>query len=218
MAENLVIERIFTFMSSIFSGMLKDIIFAIIILLVGFVIARMLGKITQRVLNEIELNNILRSVMNIKFSSEELIGKIISYIIYFFVIIMALNQLGIATTILYIISIGIMAIIIIIFLLSVRDFIPNLFAGLSIQKKNFLKKGDFIEYKGIIGEITHFTLIETRIETKKKEIINIPNNLLLKNEVKKISKTQARKNSEDKSENKVTEKENKQKVKKNKVN
>jgi small conductance mechanosensitive channel len=196
MAENLVIENLFTFMSNLLSGMLKDIIFAIIILLIGFALARMTGKITQRVLHEIELNNILKSIMNIKFSSEELIGRIISYIIYFFVIIMALNQLGIATTILYIISIGIIAIIIIIFLLSVRDFIPNFFAGLSIQKKNFLRKGDIIEYKGTIGEIKHFSLIETRIETKKSEIINIPNNLLLKNEVKKISRP-SRKNTKE---------------------
>ncbi|MBI2668192.1 mechanosensitive ion channel, partial [Candidatus Woesearchaeota archaeon] len=42
-----------------------------------------------------------------------------------------------------------------------------------------------IEVKDISGKVIEITLTETKIETKDKEIVLIPNSLLLKEKIKK---------------------------------
>ncbi|MFP4423978.1 MAG: mechanosensitive ion channel family protein [Candidatus Woesearchaeota archaeon] len=177
------IAEAFDLSTSFYDGFLFNLILAAIVLLVGFVIGRMAGKLVQRVLGEIELNHIFKNATGKEFSLEEFVASAVMYLIYFFVIVMALNQLGLTTTILYIISSGIILIVIVSFLLGVRDFIPNMFAGLSLQKKGFLKVGDKIRYKDIEGKIEHLNLVETRLITKDGDVISIPNSVLVKHEI-----------------------------------
>ncbi len=178
-----IIESIFSLSNTVISGFLLRFIVAAIIILIGFVIGRMAGKVVQRVLHELELNKLIRMATSLRFTAEEFVGSSVSYIIYFFVIIMALNQLGLTTPILYILSSAVIVIIIVSFLLGLRDFIPNMFAGLSLQKKGFLKVGDNIRFRDMDGKIEYLNLVETRIMTKAGDVIAIPNSLLAKHEI-----------------------------------
>jgi small conductance mechanosensitive channel len=80
----------------------------------------------------------------------------------------------------------VIVVIILSMLLAIKDFIPNVFAGLFLHRKGFLKKGDNIIVKDVKGKIIYINLVETRVQTKEGDIIYIPNTLLTKSEVRKI--------------------------------
>ena len=173
---------------SFFSKYLTRFIVAVIILLIGFIIGRIVGRLLQKILKEVELNNIIKKAMHIKINVEEIISSFAVYFIYFITIIMALSQLGLTTTVLNMISAAIIIIIIISIFLGIRDFIPNLIAGIFIHRKGFVNEGDKIRVKDIEGRIVYINLLETRIKTKKGDVIYLPNTFLMRNQVVKIKK------------------------------
>jgi len=170
------------------SGIFTKLVVAVIIVLIGLISGKLLGKLVHKALHEVELNKIIKKAAGIKVSAEEIISTFITYFIYFIFIVMALNQFGITTVVLHMISGAILTIIIISILLSIKDFMPNMFAGFFIQQKGFIKEGDTINVDNTEGKVVHINLIETKIETKKGDIIYIPNSLLTKKTVVKLKK------------------------------
>ncbi|MFH1209227.1 MAG: mechanosensitive ion channel domain-containing protein [archaeon] len=161
------------------------VIVALVIIIFGLVFGRFLGKLTKKLLKELEVDRILKEQTRINFSVEDLLGSIVQYIIYIIAIIIALNQLGLTQTILYIVLGAILVIIIIIIILALKDFIPNIIAGFFIHQKSLISKGDRIKIKDVEGTILYVSLIETKIKTRTKDIVYIPNSLLIKNIVVK---------------------------------
>ena len=170
------------YVEGVFSGFLSKLIIAVVILLVGFIIGKVVGRLVQKVLHELELDTILKK-MGLKITLESASGMIVSVLIYFIAIVMALNQLGLTTVILYIIIGGAILLILVSTILAVKDFIPNLIAGFFVHKKGYFQEGNKIKVKGLEGKIKKISLIETEIETNKKDIIFIPNSLLVKTAV-----------------------------------
>lgn len=168
---------------SIISQTTANIAAAIIIILIGLVLGRFLGKAIQKVLNELETNKLLKAKANINIDLEEFVGSTIKYIIYFIALILSLNQVGLTPLILKIILIIILILMIIFIVLAVKDYIPNVVAGFILHQKKVLKEGNIILFKDIEGKVIHISLIETRIETKNGDIIFIPNSVLMKKEI-----------------------------------
>lgn len=127
-----------------------------------------------------KLDEILKKKAKIKISLENLIRSSITLIIYLITIIMALNQLGITTLLLNIISISIILLLTFSIILALKDFVPNMIAGIKINKKEIVKKGDKISFDRIYAVVHEVTLTETKLESKSGDIIFIPNALLLK--------------------------------------
>lgn len=171
------------YLRSMFPEIVLKLALALIILLVGFIVARVLGKIIQKILSGVELNNILKRSLGIKVSVEEMIGSFITYFIYLVAVIFALDQIGLAPIVLNILFGGIIVIIIIAIFLSVKDFIPNMFAGIYIHQKRNFQVGNKIQVKGIEGTVTDISLIETQIKTKSGDTIHIPNSIMTREEL-----------------------------------
>ena len=68
-------------------------------------------------------------------------------------------------------------------ILAFKDFIPNITAGFYMHAKKLINEKDNIKFNGIEGKVLHVGLVETRILVKKKEVVYIPNSLLLKKEI-----------------------------------
>ena len=98
---------------------------------------------------------------------------------------MALDILKLTSSILYIIAAMIMVIIIFSVAISIKDFIPNIIAGIYIHKKKLFKEGDNIKIDNIEGKVQQITLTEIMLITKKGDQVHIPNSILAK---KKITK------------------------------
>lgn len=160
------------------------IIYSIIILLIGLIVGILAKKFTYRLLKEIELNTILK-VIGIRADLEKWISSIISYIIYYMTIIASLHQLQIVPIyILYLIAGGILTLLILTFIVGVKDIIPNFIAWMILQKKQHIKVGMEIEIKEIAGEIEKIGCLETEIRTKHDDLLYIPNSLFLKSKFK----------------------------------
>jgi small conductance mechanosensitive channel len=183
-----LINNSINLLPKLLSGLFTKMVVAVIILLIGFVIGKILGKIVKNLLHSIEFNQIIKRATGIRISLEEGISVFVTYFIYFLFIIMALNQLGLTTVVLHMISGAILIIIIISILLSIKDFMPNMFSGLFIHRKRFINVGDVIKVENTEGKVVHINLVETKIETNKGDIIYFPNSLLTKNKVIKLKK------------------------------
>ena len=154
----------------------------IVIILAGIVVGKLVGRVIKKLAKEIELNKIIKNLLNLNLPVDSLLSKIVSWIIYIIAVIFALDQVGYGSATLNIILIFILVIIVILVLFSVKDFIPNIIAGFIIYAKGNLKKGVKIKVNNLTGTISSISLLETKIKTKK-ETIFIPNSILIKNSI-----------------------------------
>ncbi len=187
--KELIIRTTKDIFESSIEGFVFNISAAIIILLIGFLIGKLLGRTVQKILKRSGISAGLRKI-GIRRPLEGVLSSGLSYLIYVASIILALDQLKIATIVLYSILIIVIIVLVISFLLSVKDFLPNLFAGLFIYRHGLIKEGDQIQVQEITGTVVQVSLLETRLETKEKDIVFIPNTVLTKNKVIKLLKKQ----------------------------
>jgi len=172
----------------IVSGNLNRVIAAIVVLLIAFIAARFVRNLTAKVLRELKTNKILKESLGVRAPIEQIFSEAGFYLVLFIGVILALNQLGLSTVVLYIVLGAVLLIILILIVLAFKDFVPNAFASFWIHQKRLIEKGDYIEVKDVSGKVIEINLTETRIETKDKEIVLLPNSLLLREKIKKIKK------------------------------
>ncbi len=72
--------------------------------------------------------------------------------------------------------------------LAMQDTLGNLFAGLSLQLERPFQVGDWVTIRDITGRVVQIAWRATRIETARKEIITLPNNVCSKETVKNYSR------------------------------
>ncbi len=170
-------------LKNLFSGVVSQLLVGLVIFFVGFIVGKLLGKLTTKILHQLSLDYLLKKALGIRFSVEDVIGAFVTYFIYFISLIMALNQLGLTTTMFTIIFTAIIVLIVVSVILSIKDFIPNFISGLIIRQKNFIEEGDVIQVKNVEGKVVQIDALETKIENKHGDVIYIPNAVLTKHEI-----------------------------------
>jgi len=163
---------------------LAPLIGALLLLLIGLLIAKFISKFLQKILHSLGFNMLIKKFLKIEIPAEEFITTLTKYILYFVVVIMALQQLGITTFALKILLLAVLAIIIVLIILAFKDLLPNIIAGILIYKRKILKVGQEIEIAKISGKIKSLTLTEIKIETKNKDTVIIPTRKFLKENYK----------------------------------
>jgi len=156
-----------------------DILVSVIILLIGFGLGLFAKKLMRRVLKEIQLNKIMSNV-GITQNLEKGISSIVMYLIYLFTIIYFLNYLGITSIVIYLIAGAILALLILTFLVGLKDVIPNFVAWLLLQRKGKVVKGKRVDIKEISGVVEKIGYLETEIKTEQGDTLYVPNTLFLK--------------------------------------
>jgi small-conductance mechanosensitive channel len=178
---------LFLSLADIVNVILSRFAVAFVILLIGLAAGKLLGKLIQKVLQEIDLDKTIKEAVRIRVPLTDIISTGVTYLIYFIAIVMALDNLGVATQVLNIISIGVLIILILFIFLGVKDFLPNALAGMFLHRKKFLHEGDRIRIDDVEGKIIYLNLVETRIETREGDIIYIPNSQMTTRKVRKLS-------------------------------
>src|SRR3989344_1212484 len=157
-----------------------NIVASIVILIFGLILGRFLSNLTRKLLDELELDRILKEKVHIRVPVSEFISSSVKYVVYILFIILSLNQLGIENIVLNIV-LGIIFLFLFVFILAyIKDFIPNFIAGIKLYKRKSVKKGDIIKVNTVEGRILNINILETKILSTNKEIIHIPNSLLNK--------------------------------------
>ena len=162
---------------------------ALVILLLGIVTGKLIGKLLHKVLTELQLDDTIQDAVNVRLPLTEIISSIITYLIYFVAVVMALDNLGVATEVLNIISIGVIVILILFIFLGIKDFIPNALSGMFLHRKKFIRKGDRIRIDDVEGRIIYINLVETRVKTDSGDIIYIPNSQMTSRKIIKKKTT-----------------------------
>lgn len=176
------------YLYDLLTPLFSQLVVAVIVLLIGFVIGKAAGRLSQKALAELELNKLVKHTIGIRLKLETIIAGFITYFIYFIAIVMALEVMNLRSIIVYIISGGVILIIILSIILGIKDFIPNFVAGLAIQRKEFIKEGDKVKFENVSGKIIDFNLNDVKIETKKGDVIFVPNSQFVKSKFVKLKK------------------------------
>ena len=163
---------------------ISKIIVALIILLIGFIVGKLLGKTAHWLLRTLDVNRYWKELTGMNWRIDAAVSGILSGIIYFIVIVMVLNVLGLSTIIAKILGFGVMIIIFISFILAWKDFIPNYIDGLRLYKR--LKVKDDVIIEDIKGTVEEVTWTDTKIVTEKGDHLYIPHSTFLKKGFKKI--------------------------------
>ncbi|MBT7903214.1 mechanosensitive ion channel family protein [Candidatus Woesearchaeota archaeon] len=183
-----IFNKLYDYIQNNILGFLGKFVVAIIILLIGFVFGRFLGKLVYKFLHSFELNRLLNKLGGMRVEAEELAEAFTTYFVYFVTVVIVLQQIGLATTILNMIAGAIILIIILSTFLGVKDFIPNAIAGVVIQSKQLIKPDEIIKVKGMKGKVSHISLVETKLETEEGDVIFIPNSVLTRTSIIKVKK------------------------------
>jgi small-conductance mechanosensitive channel len=153
----------------------QNILAAVITLILGIVIARVLGKLVKLILKELDIDKILKKTRS-NISIKNLVSEIIIYLTYFFTIFLILGQLGITKTLFNIISSFFLIGITVSLLLSIKDLLPRILARKKLMKQ--IKEKQNISFNGMKGKVIRIGYLETKIETRQNEFLKVPNNYL----------------------------------------
>ncbi len=150
-----------------------------ITIIIGYLIAKYVNEYLRKAL----LSKTVKELFKKLNYNEALIDYGLYFLkafIYMITFVIAAGALGFAQQILFLIAIILIFSVIGIFVYSLRDLIPNAFAGAYIKNNRIIRKGDKISIKDFKGEVKKVDLLTTTIEDEKGKVIIIPNNLITK--------------------------------------
>jgi small conductance mechanosensitive channel len=145
--------------------MLSNIVYAIIILAVGFWGAKFISRLLKGLMERSEADPALTGF----------VGNLVNALVVAFAVIAALNQVGIQTTSLVAIvgaaglAIG----------LALKDSLGNFAAGVMILIFKQFKAGDLIEAAGVLGVVETLNVFSTQLKTGDNKAVFVPNGKLI---------------------------------------
>src|SRR3989338_2162929 len=111
------------------------------------------------------------------------ISSLIAYAIYLFSIIIFLDRLGIRSVVFYIVAGVVVLIILLAFIVRLKDVLPNSLGWLDLKKNKSVVEGQNIRLQNISGTVTKINFMETEIKTSRGDILHVPNLLFRKEKV-----------------------------------
>jgi len=134
----------------------------IVILLVGFIIAKLAGKITKRIFHETELDSVLKTAGLPPLSNG--IAILVEILIAIGTIFLVLERLGLAIIAISIAGILIGIVILGTLFVAIRDAIPNLLIGLFIRGKLKKQLGKNVKIGIVSGKLSKVRLLDCILE------------------------------------------------------
>ena len=142
-----------------------QVIIALVIFIVGRIVARMIQKGIRRMMAAQEMDKILQSF----------VGNLAYWTLMIFVIIAAINQVGIQTTSL----IAVMGAAGLAVGLALQGSLSNFAAGVLIVIFRPYRVGDFVEAAGIAGSVEQVQILTTILKTPDNKQIIVPNSQIM---------------------------------------
>lgn len=151
---------------------------AIIILLVGIVIGRIVGILLDKLFVELQINKAASMFSRRTYSLAKALSDIFSFLTYLGALFLALDKIGALFLVLNILLGLIILIALGALILEAIDFFPNLFAGIMLKSKGINKGIDF-KFMNLKGKIEHKGLLSIMIISENKDEYHIPNRAVL---------------------------------------
>lgn len=155
-----------------------NILFAAIIFIVGKWLVGMITRLVKKLMTKAHVDNILVNF----------IGSIISTVLLLFVVVAALDQLGVNTTSL-IALIGAAGLAI---GLALQGSLQNLASGVMLIVFRPFKDGDFVEAGGTMGVVEEIGIFTTKMRTGDNKEVIVPNGQIFGGTITNYSKRETR--------------------------
>ncbi|MBP2031184.1 small-conductance mechanosensitive channel [Methanohalophilus levihalophilus] len=143
---------------------LSDILFAIIILIIGYLVARMLTGLFSKGLKKTKLPELV----------VEFLTRFLSSLLYVIVILAVLSVFVNMSAVV----LGLSAVIGLILGFGMQDTLTNIGAGLWIAALRPIDKNEYVEVNGSSGTVSAVGIMATELLTPDNKIITIPNSLV----------------------------------------
>ncbi|MDG6225873.1 MAG: mechanosensitive ion channel family protein [Candidatus Thermoplasmatota archaeon] len=132
------------------------------ILILGFIVIKIVMAVFKGSLKKSKMPRLMI----------DLLGKMVSAILYIVVILLALGSLGIAVGGVFI---GLSAAIGLIIAFGLQDSLNNMFAGIWIATLRPIRMDEVVEVSGFTGKVTGLSMMTTELMTPDNKYITIPN-------------------------------------------
>jgi hypothetical protein len=93
-------------------------------------------------------------------------------------IVLALWYVGLAAQVITIVAVVMLIIVLMYFIVGIRDQVSNTVAGFRIHRKQFMQPGKSIKVQNISGTVVSSTLTDTIVKTPSGDTLYIPNRIL----------------------------------------
>jgi len=175
-----MLETIISFIDRIVQTMtptLNNIVAGLIIIFIGFIIGKLVGGFLLKILRDVRVDETGKKVLkrNVTFAAN--VSSFVAYSIYVVSFILALDAIGIRTYVFWGLSIVFLVVIVFSLLMSLRDLLPNLSAGIRMRKDKKFSTGRSVSFLGVRGKIEKHTLLQTNIRRKNGDLFIFPNKL-----------------------------------------
>ncbi len=148
-----------------FSVFINNLISAVLVLLIGWIVLKIVLSTLKKVLKKSKkLSELL----------QDYFLKIISILGWVILIVTALAQLGIDMAPM-IAGLGITGVVL---GLALKDSISNFFAGFMIIINNLFRKGDFVQLGSLSGTVKSMDLMSVKLSTPDNKNVTISNNIV----------------------------------------
>ncbi|MFK4753927.1 mechanosensitive ion channel family protein [Oceanobacter antarcticus] len=138
-----------------------QIILALVVFIVGRMIANLLVKAVLSMMGKAKVEPILT----------DFVGTVLGALLLVLVIVISLSQLGLDTTSLITLlgaaglAVG----------LALKDSLSHFAAGVMLILFRPFKVGDYVEVDGVAGSVDKITIFSTRLKTPDNRVVTVPN-------------------------------------------
>lgn len=144
---------------------LNQVLPAVILLVIGILVVRIVTKLIQKFLDASRLEK----------AAHSLITNLVRAVLFLLLGLMIADKLGIDVT-------GIIALASVLTLavsLSVQNALTNLIGGFTLLTTHPFKTGDYVEVAGKSGTVNEITMTYTKLTTPDNKVISIPNSAVV---------------------------------------
>jgi len=154
---------------SLLDASFEKVLPALLILVAGLVVIRIVMTLVQKLLNGTKLEK----------AAYSLIQSAVRVALYVLLGLMVADRLGIDVT-------GIIALASVLTLavsLSVQNILANVFGGFTLLYTHPFKSGDFVEVAGKSGTVQEISMTYTKLATPDNKIVSIPNSSVVSGDI-----------------------------------
>ncbi len=139
-----------------------DLLMAVIVLVVGLALVKMIGSVLARALKKSKLPDLMVEFLN----------RLSNILLYLVVVVAAASALGFDTSS---VILGLSAVIGLVLGLGMQDTMTNFFAGIWLTAIRPFKVSDYVEVAGQSGNIKGVGMLCTELLTFDNKFVTIPN-------------------------------------------
>lgn len=164
-----ILEKFNAWLSSLGDYALDTILPALLILVAGTLVIRIVMKI---------LNNFL-TASKLEKAAHTLIKSLARVLLYLLLGLMVADKLGIDVT-------GVVALASVLTLaisLSVQNALTNIIGGFTLLYTHPFKSGDYVEVAGKAGTVQEISMTYTKLSTPDNKVISIPNSAVVSGDI-----------------------------------